>query len=419
MFFSPFFRKAVVFAGLVAASSASFGQLVIQVGFAPPMLPVYVQPICPGDGYIWTPGYWAYGPEGYYWVPGTWVLAPQRGFLWTPAFWGWEGGFYHFHHGYWGPHIGFYGGINYGFGYFGTGYEGGEWRGDRFFYNTRVGNFGGAHVTNVYEHNVTIINNNYNRVSYNGGNGGVPVRPRPQELQAEHERHVDPTPVQQQHFQAAERDRGQLATVNGGRPQVQAARTPQEFTQRVNTLPQQQRVAPGAPGERFHPNPQQSGQPGQQPVTQNGAQNGVQNGVQNGAQPGGQPASQIRRPNADAPQNRMQQGVPRQPNNNQPQAQPQNQQRPLDQPQRPLAQPQRPLAQPQQPRQPDQSRPQRPEPQPQPQPQQQRQMEQPRPQPQPQQRQMEQPRQQPQPQPRPQEQQRPQQTDRPREERPR
>jgi hypothetical protein len=55
-----------------------------------PALPVYEQPICPAEGHIWTPGYWAYDYQDadYYWVPGTWVMAPQVGFLWTPAYWG-------------------------------------------------------------------------------------------------------------------------------------------------------------------------------------------------------------------------------------------------------------------------------------------------------------------------------------------
>src|SRR6266481_506010 len=79
----------------------------VSVRIAPPALPVYTQPICPGDGYIWTPGYWVYGPDGYYWVPGTWVMAPAVGMLWTPGYWGWGGGVYAWHGGYWGPHIGF------------------------------------------------------------------------------------------------------------------------------------------------------------------------------------------------------------------------------------------------------------------------------------------------------------------------
>jgi hypothetical protein len=243
-----FASKLIVGAALVAIPAASFGQFAINIRIAPPILPVYVQPVCPGEGYIWTPGYWNYGPEGYYWIPGTWVMAPTPGYLWTPAYWGWDGGFYRFHGGYWGPHIGFYGGINYGFGYFGTGFAGGEWRGSHFFYNTAVGNYGGAHITNVYVNNVTVVNNTH--VSFNGGTGGVQARPQPQELQAEHENHIQPTAVQQQHFQAAAQDRGQLASVNGGHPQMAAARTPQEFANHVNSIPQAQRVAPGAPGAR-------------------------------------------------------------------------------------------------------------------------------------------------------------------------
>ena len=169
-----FIRRIVMAASLalplalLPTAQAHAAPVIIQVGIAPPVLPVYAQPYCPGDGYIWTPGYWAYGDEGYYWVPGTWVLAPEPGFLWTPAYWGWEGGFYIFHGGYWGPHVGFYGGINYGFGYAGVGFEGGEWRGGHFFYNSAVVRFGGGfHPTNVYVHNVTVIN--HTTVAYNGG----------------------------------------------------------------------------------------------------------------------------------------------------------------------------------------------------------------------------------------------------------
>ena len=65
--------------------------------------------------------------------------------------------------GYWGPHVGFYGGVNYGFGYFGVGYGGGYWRGRTFFYNRSVTNI---HITNVHIYNQTVIHNNVNRVSY-------------------------------------------------------------------------------------------------------------------------------------------------------------------------------------------------------------------------------------------------------------
>jgi hypothetical protein len=52
----------------------------------PPELPAYEQPPCPGDNYMWTPGYWNYTQTGYFWVPGVWVVAPFIGALWTSAF---------------------------------------------------------------------------------------------------------------------------------------------------------------------------------------------------------------------------------------------------------------------------------------------------------------------------------------------
>src|SRR5258708_34658677 len=111
----PFIRRLSLVLLIVIASAAAFAQISISVSFAPPELPVYEQPLCPGDGYIWTPGYWAYDQDedDYYWVPGTWVLAPEPGLLWTPAYWGWGGSAFVFYEGYWGPHVGFYGGRKY------------------------------------------------------------------------------------------------------------------------------------------------------------------------------------------------------------------------------------------------------------------------------------------------------------------
>jgi len=214
---------------LSAPSVAQIG-IGISVHFGPPALPVYEQPICPGDGYIWTPGYWAWNADidDYYWVPGTWVLAPQVGFLWTPPWWGWSGGAYIFHAGWWGPHIGFYGGINYGFGYFGVGFEGGYWQGGQFFYNRSVSNINVTNIHNVY--NKTVINNTtINRVSYNGGEGGVTARPTPEEERAEHEQHVGPVAAQTQHQESARSDPQQRASVNHGKPAVAATAKPGEM----------------------------------------------------------------------------------------------------------------------------------------------------------------------------------------------
>jgi hypothetical protein len=208
------------------AASISVG---LSVGFAPPPVPVYTQPVCPGPGYMWTPGYWAYDPaNGYFWVPGTWVVAPALGLLWTPGYWGWGGAAFIWHAGYWGPHVGFYGGINYGFGYLGVGYAGGYWRGGAFFYNRSVNNLGGAHITNVYSR--TVVNNfAANRVSYNGGAGGLRARPTAGELATEHDRHIEATSMQKQHEMAAHNERAQYASVNHGRPDVAATGRPGEF----------------------------------------------------------------------------------------------------------------------------------------------------------------------------------------------
>jgi hypothetical protein len=192
----------VVFAVPSTSRAASIG-VGVSVGIAPPPLPVYAQPVCPGPGYIWTPGYWAYNPvDGYYWVPGIWVMAPEVGFLWTPGYWGWGGAAFFWHAGYWGPQVGFYGGINYGFGYTGVGYAGGYWRGGTFFYNRSVNNFGGRRFANVYDRPLA---NNFrgSRVSYNGGAGGVRARPTSAELAAEHQRHIVATSAQETHMAAA------------------------------------------------------------------------------------------------------------------------------------------------------------------------------------------------------------------------
>src|ERR1700745_4122710 len=127
-------------AAMLFLSTPSFAQFGISIRMGPPPLPLYEQSSCPGDGYIWTPGYWGWSDGSYYWVPGTWVIAPEPGFLWTPAYWGWGGRGFVFNEGYWGPSVGFYGGIDYGFGYSGRGYEGGRWENGRFFYNTTLNN---------------------------------------------------------------------------------------------------------------------------------------------------------------------------------------------------------------------------------------------------------------------------------------
>ncbi len=226
---------------LSMASSAQIG-IGISVRIGPPALPVYAQPIRPGPGYLWTPGYWAWNDVGgYYWVPGTWVIAPV-GMLWTPGYWGFAGGFYGWHPGYWGPHVGFYGGINYGYGYGGVGFFGGEWRGGAFFYNRSVVNVNVVNVTNVYSR--TVVVNNTRNVSFNGP-GGIEARPTREEEAYEREPHTAALSTQMEHEHAASQNRQLFASENHGRPGIAATGRPGEFNG-----PHVQRAS--AAGESYH-----------------------------------------------------------------------------------------------------------------------------------------------------------------------
>ncbi len=196
-------------------STPAYSQVSISVGIAPPPLVVETQPACPDDGYLWTPGYWAYDPDAgeYYWVPGAWVQPPQIGFLWTPCYWGWDNGAYAFHQGYWGSSVGFYGGINYGHGYWGHGYGGGRWEGGHFAYNTAANNVRGGQFHNTYvDHSV--VRSTSTRVSYNGGHGGITARPTAHERQVAQQSHVPATSQQTAHFQSAAQTRSHQVKVN-------------------------------------------------------------------------------------------------------------------------------------------------------------------------------------------------------------
>jgi hypothetical protein len=204
---------------LLAMPAASFGQFALSVTLAPPEIPVYEQPICPTDGYLWTPGYWGYGDDGYYWVSGDWIQPPEVGFLWTPGYWGWGGNAYAFHEGYWGQNVGFYGGINYGFGYGGHGYEGGRWDGGHFSYNTSVNRVNTTIIHNTY--NTRVVESN-TRVSFNGGTGGIQARASVQEEAAANERHVAPVAAQTAHVAAARSNPELRASANNGHPSAEA-----------------------------------------------------------------------------------------------------------------------------------------------------------------------------------------------------
>ncbi|HZQ42261.1 MAG TPA: hypothetical protein VFA99_03375, partial [Acidobacteriaceae bacterium] len=283
----------------------------------PPPLPEYDQPPAPGPDYIWTPGYWAWGPDGYYWVPGAWVEPPYYGALWTPPYWGWYDGRYRFHHGYWGRHVGYYGGIDYGFGYIGIGYFGGYWNHDHFYYNTAVTRVR-PEIRTIYERPVIYDNVRYsgrpeNRVSYNGGRGGINVQPRPTEVAAMRERHDAPLPVQQQVRVEAAHNRAQFYNQNHGRPQMASAE--HGFANSRGIAPAPRVAEPAAPAGRPQPNEapryDNRGQPQPQP-------NGSNPRYDNRGQPqpyGGNPRFE----NRGQPQPQPNGGNPRIENRGQPQ----------------------------------------------------------------------------------------------------
>jgi hypothetical protein len=323
------------------SNSVDYGDAAAQADQAPPPLPDYDQPPLPGDGYIWTPGYWAWSPDaGYYWVPGAWVMPPYEGALWTPSWWGFHGGSYFFFSGYWGPYVGYYGGINYGFGYIGRGYEGGYWHGNRFQYNRNV-NIIRINIGNVYSHPVQA---QAARFSYNGP-GGARLRPAPAELNAMRQPHrVAPMSAQVQMQRDAQQNRAQFANQNHGRPTAVVAPRPIQADRNTQSLPPAR-------------TPQQ--QPQQQPRRGNQMQ-----GPQN-VQP--QRSTQPAAPIEQRPQPRPQ------PAQQQPQQRPENFNRPTQpapaQPQSPQQQP-RQFQMQQRPEQQQQFTPQpRPEPAPQPRPQ--------------------------------------------------
>jgi hypothetical protein len=300
------------------------GEVEVRATQPPPPLPDYEQPPCPEEGYLWTPGYWSWSGSDYYWVPGTWVQPPRVGVLWTPGYWAFMGGVYGWHAGYWGPHVGFYGGVNYGYGYVGVGYVGGRWDGNRYAYNRSVNNVNTTVIHNTYNqtvvNNVTVNNVTVNRVSYNGGSGGVAAAPTAQERVALREPHVAPTPVQREHVQEATRNPALAAAVNGGRPAIAATPRPAAFNApgvvgargagvipprapMATAQPQSFEGRPGQPGgapETGRMPPPAAGQPNAAPSAARTppAAAAQPNVAPNAARPQAQPAYGARRPAA-------------------------------------------------------------------------------------------------------------------------
>jgi hypothetical protein len=70
----------------------------------------------------------------------------------------------------------------------------------------------------VYRKTVIANNITVNNVGYNGGAGGITVRPTAEEEAAVHERHIPLTAAQTQHIHADSASRQLYKSVNHGKP---------------------------------------------------------------------------------------------------------------------------------------------------------------------------------------------------------
>jgi hypothetical protein len=232
---------------LVAPAASAQDASDVSVDVAPPGLPDDDQPPIPGDGYVWAPGYWAWSDDDqdYYWVPGTWVAAPVIGYLWTPGYWFADGGVFVWYPGYWGPHVGFYGGVNYGHGYGGRGYQGGYWQGSHLVYNRAASNLGNAPIGNVYSSPIESYGAR-SRSSFNGA-GGIEAQASPAELAAARETHLEATVQQRQHEDTARATPALRAAAKRGVAPAPMRQTP--------AAPVVQRPPPSAPPRPSAPKP--------------------------------------------------------------------------------------------------------------------------------------------------------------------
>ena len=279
---SILFKRTTLALGLaLLAPLAAWSQVSVSVNIAPPLLPLYAQPPIPGDGYLWTPGYWAWDPASadYIWVPGTWVLPPSEGLLWTPGYWAFGGGGYLWHRGYWGSHVGYYGGLNYGYGYTGNGYYGGRWDGGHFRYNSAVNNLPSGRVHNVYRTPVPARGGPTE--SFNGGNSRFHGQPTASERRFDGAQHNNPTREQMDHETRAIGMPEQRMGNNHGVPPTAATPRPGGFgdpqVEHVRPAPQM-RAQPERPNGGMRTEAQPRGEPAGRPQ-----------GGERGAQPAGRP----------------------------------------------------------------------------------------------------------------------------------
>ncbi|MDP9171801.1 MAG: YXWGXW repeat-containing protein [Acidobacteriota bacterium] len=88
----------MLFASLVLAGSALFGQVSLGVRIGPPPPPrILYQTPAPGPGFIWVDGYWYPVGNRYRWHQGYWTRPPYEGARWIGPHHDGE----QFYNGYW------------------------------------------------------------------------------------------------------------------------------------------------------------------------------------------------------------------------------------------------------------------------------------------------------------------------------
>ena len=256
------FKRSALALGLALATPlAAWSQVSLSVTVGPPPLPLYAQPPIPGDGYLWTPGYW-----------------------------GWGSGLYVWHPGYWGPHVGYYGGINYGYGYIGSGYAGGRWDRGRFRYNSAVNNIPQGRVHDVYR--TPVPQRPAHPESFNGGKSPWHTPPTANERRFEGGQHPNWTQEQTDHEHRAVSMPEQRMGNNHGTPPTAATPRPGGFgdpqVEHVRQAPEMRvqpvRSGPGARPEAAAPRGEPRAEPRAQPQGNAGPRPG---GGERGGRPDG------------------------------------------------------------------------------------------------------------------------------------
>ena len=73
----------------------------VYVRVAPPAAIVEAQPVSPGVGYRWQPGYYRWDGGRHVWVGGAWALPPRPGARWEAHRWVRHGDRWEFREGRW------------------------------------------------------------------------------------------------------------------------------------------------------------------------------------------------------------------------------------------------------------------------------------------------------------------------------